>query len=252
TLAHYDENSGPFEYSIQQDKKVQNKTGKNQYKDYILKAAKEYIDEIIENNLSKEEATIKLLQKKKDTIQRLGGSGKTSLVSKLFNGEYFEKQKKQCSGSNFWNGYKGQEIVFFDEFYTKINWSDMVNVLNDTSCPVKIKYGTYKTLFKAKFVFMTSTKPPEEAYNFGQHDSKDNNKYLCDYPNSRCLDKYHLECEQFSITNQIEDPQIESSNLVKEPQKEILSNDQQEDLFVNSEQKSVVDSEDSNYFCKRR
>ncbi|CAG8540452.1 5067_t:CDS:1, partial [Dentiscutata heterogama] len=89
---------------------------------------------------------------------------------------YFEKQKKQHSRSNFWNSNEGQEIIFFDEFYTKIDWSDMVNVLNDISCPVKIKYRTYKTLFKAKYVFITSTKLSEEAYNFGQHDSEDDNK----------------------------------------------------------------------------
>ncbi|CAG8770724.1 9666_t:CDS:2, partial [Dentiscutata heterogama] len=69
-LAHYDDNSGPYEYLIQQNKNVQNKTEKNQYKDHILKAAKECIDEIIKNNLLKEEAIIKLLQRKKDAIQR--------------------------------------------------------------------------------------------------------------------------------------------------------------------------------------
>ncbi|CAG8551529.1 11682_t:CDS:1, partial [Dentiscutata heterogama] len=62
-LAYYDKNSGPFEYLIQQqDKKVQNKTGKNQYKDNILKAADECIEDILVNNLSKEEATIKFVK----------------------------------------------------------------------------------------------------------------------------------------------------------------------------------------------
>ena len=31
-------------------------------------------------------------------------------------------------------------------------------------------------MFKAKYVFLTSTKPPEEAYNFGQRIGEDDNK----------------------------------------------------------------------------
>ena len=76
-------------------------------------------------------------------------------------------------------------------------------------------------------------------------------RYLLDYPKSRRLDKYRLECEQQSSQNE-SDLQIESSNLriessssnqIIEPEIEILS----EDLQI-----SDVDSEDSNYSQKRK
>ncbi|CAG8711344.1 13666_t:CDS:2, partial [Dentiscutata heterogama] len=185
----------------------------------------------------------RLLQKKKDAIQRCW----CPVVFYLYEPGRF--------GKTGLNGYEDQEIIFFNEFYTKIDWSDIINVLNDISCLVEIKYEIYKTSFKAKYIFMSSTKPLEEAYNFGQCNNENNNKrdykqcleanfqnifeesivkkdeqmywyhhfpeykkrYLCNYLNLRRLDKYCLEFEQLSITNQIEDPQIESSNQIKEP-----------------------------------
>ena len=52
----------------------------------------------------------------------------------------------------------------------------MVNLFNDSSCKVQIKYGGFEP-FVSKFIFVTSTKPPEEAYNFNQDDgSNDSNK----------------------------------------------------------------------------
>ncbi|CAG8533739.1 4840_t:CDS:1 [Scutellospora calospora] len=60
-----------------------------------------------------------------------GGSGKSGLFTELFRDEmYDEKPKKQRN--NWWNGYDEQEIVLLDEFYTKIDWNDLVNILNDT------------------------------------------------------------------------------------------------------------------------
>ncbi|RIB11108.1 hypothetical protein C2G38_2042943 [Gigaspora rosea] len=55
-----------------------------------------------------------------------GGSGKTGLVQELFSDELSDKPKKQQSGSNWWNGYEDQEIVLIDEFYTKIDWENMI------------------------------------------------------------------------------------------------------------------------------
>ncbi|RIB17497.1 hypothetical protein C2G38_2313592 [Gigaspora rosea] len=105
-----------------------------------------------------------------------GGSGKTGLVQELFSNELYDKPKKQRSGSNWWNGYEGQEIVLIDEFYTKIEWGDMVNVLNDFCHNVEKKHGGFEP-FIAKYVFLTATKPPEEAYNFSQTGvTEDDNK----------------------------------------------------------------------------
>ncbi|CAG8832124.1 14309_t:CDS:2, partial [Cetraspora pellucida] len=44
---------------------------------------------------------------------------------------------KMRSGSSWWNGYEGQDILFLDEFYTKIDWNTMVNLLNDSNHKVQ-------------------------------------------------------------------------------------------------------------------
>ncbi|CAG8722543.1 11836_t:CDS:2, partial [Cetraspora pellucida] len=105
-----------------------------------------------------------------------GGSGKSGLVTELFGNELFNKQEKMRSGSSWWNSYEGQDILFLDEFYTKIDWGTMVNLLNDTNHEVQSKYGGYKSMV-VKYIFMTNTKSPEDAYNFGNNvTDNDSNK----------------------------------------------------------------------------
>ena len=48
----------------------------------------------------------------------------------------------------------------------------MVNILNDSICDVELKHGGFVPFF-AKYVFLTSTKSPDEAYNFGQNGRDD-------------------------------------------------------------------------------
>ncbi|CAG8434439.1 5238_t:CDS:2 [Scutellospora calospora] len=105
-----------------------------------------------------------------------GGSGKTGFIKALFRDELYDKPKKKRNSSNWWNKYKGQKIVLLDEFYTKIDWDNIVNILNDNICDVELKHGGFVP-FIAKYVFLTNTKPPEEAYNFGQNGhEEDSNK----------------------------------------------------------------------------
>ena len=61
TLARYDENSGPYEFSIQEKKKIQIK--KNQSQDQLLKDAQECMDDILVKKISKEEAIVKYAEK---------------------------------------------------------------------------------------------------------------------------------------------------------------------------------------------
>ncbi|CAG8768679.1 26409_t:CDS:2, partial [Dentiscutata erythropus] len=61
TLARYNENSGPYEYLIQENKKVQTK--KNQSQDQLLKDAQEYMDNILVKKILKEEAIVKYAEK---------------------------------------------------------------------------------------------------------------------------------------------------------------------------------------------
>ncbi|CAG8753119.1 10326_t:CDS:2, partial [Gigaspora rosea] len=96
-----------------------------------------------------------------------GGSEKTGLVQELFSDKLYYKLKKQRSELNWWNGYEEQKIILINEFYTKINWGDMINILNDSCFNVEKKHGGFEP-FIAKYVFLTATKPPEKAYNFNQ------------------------------------------------------------------------------------
>jgi hypothetical protein len=50
-----------------------------------------------------------------------------------------------------------------------------VNILNDSICTLEYKNGGLNGFvpFLAKYVFLTSTKPPEEAYNFGRGNEED-------------------------------------------------------------------------------
>ncbi|CAG8679021.1 12737_t:CDS:1, partial [Dentiscutata heterogama] len=95
----------------------------------------------------------------------VGGAGKSGIVSELLSSELYVKSKKQKSGSNWWNGYNKYKIVLFDEWYTCIDWNDIVKYLNNTPEDVEQKHKGF-ILFLAKYVFMTSYKPPEKAFNF--------------------------------------------------------------------------------------
>ncbi|CAG8441405.1 4357_t:CDS:2 [Scutellospora calospora] len=99
-----------------------------------------------------------------------GGCGKTSFVKKLFGKELYDKPEKG-RGTNWWNGYKGQEFILLDEFYTKIDWGNMVNLLNDEPITVQVKHGFVPII--AKYIILTSTRPPIEAYNFKPKDNSD-------------------------------------------------------------------------------
>ncbi|CAG8712087.1 32320_t:CDS:2, partial [Racocetra persica] len=55
----------------------------------------------------------------------------------------------------------GKTKYLIDEFYTKIDWNEIINLLNDSCFEVEYKYAT---------------KPSEEAYNFRQYGREDDNK----------------------------------------------------------------------------
>ncbi|CAG8601878.1 17249_t:CDS:2, partial [Dentiscutata heterogama] len=57
------------------------------------------------------------------------------------------------------------EIVLFDEWYSILDWNDVVKYLNDIPENVEQK-GKLFVPFLAKYVFMTSYKLLEEAFNF--------------------------------------------------------------------------------------
>ena len=58
-------------------------------------------------------------------------------------------------------------MVLLDEFYTKIDWNDTVNLFNNTLYNIELKQKGFEP-FLAKYIFLTARKPPKEAYNFGR------------------------------------------------------------------------------------
>jgi hypothetical protein len=59
-----------------------------------------------------------------------------------------------------------------DEAYTKMDWGDIVNVLNNTPHTVEQKYGGFVP-FLAKYIFLTGSQPPEESFNFKDYVEED-------------------------------------------------------------------------------
>ncbi|CAG8744563.1 13994_t:CDS:2, partial [Dentiscutata heterogama] len=64
------------------------------------------------------------------------------------------------------NSYQSYSIVFLDEWYTCVDWNSIIKYLNDIPEKVEIK-GKLFVPFLAKYIFITSCKPVEEAFNFG-------------------------------------------------------------------------------------
>ncbi|CAG8581067.1 9923_t:CDS:2, partial [Racocetra fulgida] len=83
--------------------------------------------------------------------------------------EIFRKNKNKIP---YCKSYEGQDFVLLDKFYTKIDWNDLVTLYNDTNETVKQKYKGFIP-FTSKYIIMTAQKLPNEAYNFGNHQSED-------------------------------------------------------------------------------
>ncbi|CAG8596963.1 10944_t:CDS:2, partial [Scutellospora calospora] len=92
------------------------------------------------------------------------GIGKTNFVEKVFE-RCHKKSDKGRNGSNWWNGYKNQKIVLLEEIETKIDWNDLVNLLEGDKHEIIEKFGIFKP-FVAKYIFMTSVKSLNESLEF--------------------------------------------------------------------------------------
>ncbi|CAG8563761.1 9286_t:CDS:2 [Dentiscutata heterogama] len=84
------------------------------------------------------------------------------------------------ASSSWWDGYDKHEIVLFDEWYSVLDWNDVVKYLNNTPENVEQKGKTFVP-FLAKYVFMTFHKPPEEVFNFRRVNINDETSTQCDW-----------------------------------------------------------------------
>jgi len=64
----------------------------------------------------------------------------------------------------WWDGYKGQEIVIFNEFRGQIPFAEMLDLMDEWPTTVKWR-GKESVPFLAREIRISCVKPPEEVYN---------------------------------------------------------------------------------------
>lgn len=64
--------------------------------------------------------------------------------------------------AGWWDGYDGEKIILFDDFYGGIKWSYFLRLLDGYQCRLKVKGGF--TYAKWDTVYITSNKHPSEWY----------------------------------------------------------------------------------------
>ena len=84
------------------------------------------------------------------------GIGKTNFVEKIYR-EYYSKPQMKKNGNNWWSGYDKHEVVSIDEFQRKVDYEELINVLDKTELEVEESQGKFVP-FLAKYVFLMSSK----------------------------------------------------------------------------------------------
>ncbi|CAG8434316.1 6449_t:CDS:2 [Scutellospora calospora] len=103
-------------------------------------------------------------------------SGKTSLIETLFGDEMYNKSIKYLD-CNYWDDYDGEEIVLLDKYHKKIDWRDMMKLLNDSDYEIEVDEGIFKP-FTTKYLFTTNRMLPEDAYELNQGDKSGLSRFL--------------------------------------------------------------------------
>lgn len=62
----------------------------------------------------------------------------------------------------WWDGYRGQKVVLFDDFRGNIPYATLLRVLDRYQYTVDIKNGSQE--LNSPFIYITSSKPPHEIY----------------------------------------------------------------------------------------
>lgn len=106
------------------------------------------------------------------TIQRSGrrvyllvggpGTGKSSFVWDHYGTELWTFPVGGSKGSSFFDGYYGQRVAFFDEFYGQVPFT-LLNQITDRY-PVNVQVKGGFTAWVPEIVFIASTRPPEIWY----------------------------------------------------------------------------------------
>lgn len=90
------------------------------------------------------------------------GSGKSSSVHLREQELFLLDPPATFGGTAWWDGYDGEEAVLFDDFEGWLPWTLLLRVLDPYPVRVQTKGGMQA--LRAKRVYLTSNKPPEQWY----------------------------------------------------------------------------------------
>jgi len=90
------------------------------------------------------------------------GTGKSTRARKDYPGAYWLTKPSQNTSTVWWQGYSGEEVVVFDEFYGWIPYDLLLRILDFYQVTVE-KKGSSAKLAAKTFIF-TSNKHPDEWY----------------------------------------------------------------------------------------
>jgi len=86
------------------------------------------------------------------------GSGKTSWIYETFDADDVYMKDK----SKWWDGYTGQKVVVYDDFYGNIKVGEVLNLIDVYRVQVETKGGT--VFLRNSVNIFTSNEPPENWY----------------------------------------------------------------------------------------
>ncbi len=88
------------------------------------------------------------------------GTGKTRMVRECFPNAYWKPK------SRWWDGYTGQEVVVFDEFYSWIKLDELLRILDWYPLQLEVKGGTV-AMTTSCFVFTSNVDPMDWYMGMG-------------------------------------------------------------------------------------
>jgi hypothetical protein len=90
------------------------------------------------------------------------GTGKTRRVYEKYGYDAVYKVRYRNDGTIWWDGYYGQRVILFDDFYGQVLHSEMLKLLDGYPLDLEIKGG--HTCAYWKRVFITTNRDPSDLY----------------------------------------------------------------------------------------
>jgi len=100
------------------------------------------------------------------------GSGKTRAIFDEYKADNVYMVMRPTNGSLYYDGYKGQEVIVFDDFYGWAPLSHMLNIMDRYPMQLKIHGGMMPMLKTTTTIIFTSNKYWEELYQWPNEEIK--------------------------------------------------------------------------------